>query len=61
MPQVNQHYLFRNIVGHWVVMRDRQLLAGREDMFEALSLLWHFIRLYQAPALPPSRWMHAEP
>lgn len=45
MSDATQHYLFRTSYGHWNVMRGRQLLAGRYDLFEALNLLWYFARL----------------
>ncbi|WP_181394006.1 hypothetical protein [Stenotrophomonas sp. HMWF003] len=45
MLDATQHYLFRTSYGHWNVMRGRQLLAGRRDLFEALDLLWYFARL----------------
>ncbi len=45
MPDATHHYLFRTSYGHWNVMRGRQLLAGRRNLFEALDLLWYFARL----------------
>lgn len=45
MPDATPHYLLRTSYGYWNVMRGRQLLAGRSDLFDALSLLWHFARL----------------
>lgn len=49
MPDATHHYLFRTSYGLWNVMRGRQLLAGRSDLFEALSLLWYFSRLQRGP------------
>lgn len=47
MPDATPHFLFRTSYGYWNVMRGRQLLAGRSDLFEALTLLWYFIRLHR--------------
>lgn len=51
MPDATHPYLFRTPYGHWKVMRGRQLLAGRSDLFDALNLLWYFTRLQRGPAV----------
>lgn len=50
MPDATQHFLSRTSDGCWNVMRGRQLLAGRRHLFEALTLLWYFIRLHRVRA-----------
>lgn len=47
MPDTSYHHLRRTSYGYWNVMRGRQLLAGRQDLFDALTLLWHFARLHR--------------
>ncbi len=50
MPDTSQHFLVRASYGCWNVMHGRQLLAGRSDLFDALTLLWYFIRLHRGSA-----------
>jgi hypothetical protein len=54
MPDTSQHFLIRSSYGCWNVMRGRQLLAGRSDLFDALTLLWYFMRLHRGEAAVPT-------
>lgn len=58
MSDTAQHFLIRSSYGCWNVMRGRQLLAGRRDLFDALTLLWYFMRLHRGATTAP---MPAQP
>lgn len=54
MSDTPQHFPIRTGYGCWNVMRGRQLLAGRRDLFDALTLLWFFKRLHRGAAAAPT-------